>query len=219
MASDDWFRNKNWNATIETEFEARLKRSRGAFHKAQYLRIQASYLLNNPDRNIQQVGLLLMNRMISSFPNEEFSITLGHEQLGDYYFKTGDFNKAEHLFRIVTDRYKTKNTRSGTSAMADLKLAETILNSDQSNKFEEAYNLCKEHPVDELTFNSDKFYYAELMAHLCDKMNKTDEAKYFAKSALEISKITKPQFARHKTIGIPSASTNQLRTLEQIIMA
>jgi len=219
MASDDWFRNNNWNDTIETEFEARLKRSRGAFHKAQYLRIQAGYLLNSSDKNIQVVGLRLMNRMLSDFPTEEFSITLGHEQLGDYYFKTGDLNNAEHYFRIVTDRYKTKNTRSGTSAIADLKLAETILNSDQSNKFEEAYNLCKEHPVDELTFNSDKFYYAELMAHLCDKMNKTDEAKYFAKSALEISKITKPQFSRHKTIGIPNASNNQLRTLEQIIMA
>jgi tetratricopeptide (TPR) repeat protein len=219
MASDDWFRNNNWNDTVETEFEARLKRSRGAFHKAQYLRIQAGYLLNSSDKNIQVVGLRLMNRMISDFPTEEFSVIFGYEQLGDYYFKTGDFDKAEHYYRIVTDRYKTKNTRSGTSALADLKLAEVILNSNQSNKFEEAYKLCKEHPVDELTFNSDKFYYAELMAHLCDKMNKIDEAKYFAKSALEISKITKPQFSRHKTIGIPSASTNQLRTLEQIIKA
>ena len=47
MASGDWYRNNDWNDTIETEFEARLKRSRGAFNKAQYLRIQASYLLDN----------------------------------------------------------------------------------------------------------------------------------------------------------------------------
>jgi hypothetical protein len=40
MATDEWFRNTTWNIHIEAEFEGRLKRSRGAFHKAQYLRIQ-----------------------------------------------------------------------------------------------------------------------------------------------------------------------------------
>jgi tetratricopeptide (TPR) repeat protein len=217
MASDDWYRNNDWNDTIETDFEARLKRSRGAFNKAQYLRIQASYLLDNAEKINQLVGLRLMNRMITDFPTEEFSVVFGHEQLGDYYFKTGDLDKAEQYFRIVTDIYKIENSRSGTSAMADLKLAETILNSKQSNKFSEAYKLCKDHPVDELTFNSDKFYYAALMAHLCDKMNKTDEAKEFAKTALEISTITKPQLSRHKAIGLVNASNHQLRTLEQII--
>ena len=192
MASDDWYRNNDWNEAIETEFEARLKRSRGAYNKAQYLRIQASYLLDNSDKNNQLVGLRLMNKLVADFPAEEFTLVFGQEQLGDYYFKTGDLDTAEHFYRIVTEHYKTKNSRRGTSAMADLKLSETILNSNQTNKFEEAYKICKEHPVDELTFNSDKFYYAELMAQLCDKMNKTDEAKSFAKTALEISKIAKP---------------------------
>ena len=43
-----------------------------------------------------------------------------------------------------------------------------------------------------LTFNYNKFYYADLLAQLCDKLNKTDEAKKYAKIALEISKITEP---------------------------
>ncbi|NOT51099.1 MAG: hypothetical protein HOP10_07455 [Chitinophagaceae bacterium] len=217
MAADDWYRNKNWDDTIETEFEARLKRSRGASNKAQYLRIQASYLLDSSDKNNQLVGLRLMNRMITDFPTEEFSVIFGIEQLGDYYFKTGVYDKAEHYFRIVTDHYKNKNSRSGTSATADLKLAETILNSNQSNKLNEAYKLCKDYPLDELTFNNDKFYYAELLAQLCDKMNKNHEAKEYAKIAIEISKITQPQLSRHKTIGLVHATDNQLRTLEQII--
>lgn len=192
MAADDWYRNKNWEDTVEDEFEARLKRSRGEFNKAQYLRIQASLLLDSSNKNNQLVGLRLMNRMITDFPSEEFSVIFGIEQLGDYSFKTSVYDKAEHYFRIVTDHYKNKNSRSGTSAKADLKLAKTILNSSQSSKFNEAYKLCKDYPLDELTFNYDKFYYADLLAQLCDKLNKTDEAKKYAKIALEISKITEP---------------------------
>jgi tetratricopeptide (TPR) repeat protein len=216
MATDEWFRNTTWDSNIETEFEARLKRSRGAYNKAQYLRIQASYLLDNSDKEIQLVGVRLMDRLIKDFPTEEFSTIFGHEQLGDYYFKTGEFDKAEKHFRLVTEHYIIKNTRGGTSATADLKLAETILTANWTEKFDEAYSICKNFPLDKLTFNSEKYYYAVLTAQICDKLNKKEEAKDFALTAIEISKITEPQFNRHKTVGLVRATEKQLRTLEQI---
>lgn len=216
MATDEWYSNSTWDSNIETEFEVRLKRSRGAYNKAQYLRIQASYLLDSSDIEIQLVGVRLMERLIQDFPTEEFSTIFGHEQLGDYYFKTSDFNKAEKHFRLVTEQYINKNTRSGTSAIADLKLAETILIANWTDKFGEAYKICMDFPMTSLTFNSDKFYYAVLVAQLCDRLNKKDEAKDFALTAIEISKITEPQFNRHKTVGLVIATENQLKTLEQI---
>jgi tetratricopeptide (TPR) repeat protein len=216
MATNEWFRNTTWNSNIETEFEARLKRSRGAYNKAQYLRIQASNLLDNSDKEIQLIGVRLMERLINEFPTEEFSTIFEHEQLGDYYFKTGEFDKAEKHFRLVTDHYITKNTRSGTSATADLKLAETILTANWTDKFDEAYSICKNYPLDKLTFNNEKYYYAVLTAQVCDRLNKKEEAKDFALTAIEISKITEPQFNRHKTVGLVSATEKQLRTLEQI---
>src|SRR6266850_2549579 len=39
--SDDWFRRHTWTEVDQAEFFARLRRSRSAFHKAQYVRIQA----------------------------------------------------------------------------------------------------------------------------------------------------------------------------------
>ncbi len=39
--SDDWFRRRTWSDADRTEFFSRLGRSRSAFHKAQYVRIQA----------------------------------------------------------------------------------------------------------------------------------------------------------------------------------
>ena len=217
MAAEDWYRNKNWNNEIETEFESQLKRSRGAFNKAQYLRIQASYLLASPDSKIQRVGLRLMQRLIKDFPNEELSTTFGHEQLGDYFLKNNDFRMAEKHFRVVTDLYRNKNSRSGTTTMADLKLAETILSENNPDKINEAYNLCKDFPTSELSFNNEIFYYADLFARVCDKINRKDEAKHYAKRAIEISKITEPQLSRHKTIGLVKATDEQLRILEEIL--
>ena len=216
MGAEDWYRNTSWDKTIEADFEARLKRSRGSFHKAQYLRIQASYLLDNSDKNNQLVGLRLMERLIKDYPTEEFSTIFGHEQIGDYFLNQGDIDIAEQQFRIVTDYYKNKKSRSGTSGIADLKLAEIIFSSNQTDKFEEAYKLCKEYPIGELTMNSDKFYYAALAARLCDKMNKKQEAKDYAKTAINLSKITEPQFSRHKRVGLVNAADSQLRILEEI---
>lgn len=216
MAADDWYRNKTWDSIIETNFENRLKRSRGAYHKAQYLRIQASYLLDSSDMKVQLTGVRLMGRLVSDFPTEEFSVIFGQEQLGDYYLKIGDLVKAEKHFRIVTEYYEVNKSRSNTSAKADLKLAETILKGNSTDKLGEAYRLCKQYPVTELIFNDDRFYYAELVAHICDKLNKREEAREFAMKAIEISKIARPQFYRHKTVGLVKTSSQQLRTLEQI---
>ncbi len=217
MANDDWYRHKTWDKKIEADFEARLKRSRSAFNKAQYLRIQAGYLLDSSDEKNQLVGLNLMERLIKDFPSEEFSVIFGQEQLGDFYLARKGYEKAEHFFRVVTKYYQDKKSRSGTSAMADLKLAETILRSNQMDKFEEAYELVISYPISELTFNDSKFYYAELRAQLCDAINEKAEAKEFAKTAIELSKITEPQFSRHKTVGLVKVSDRQLRTLEQIL--
>ena len=43
-----------------------------------------------------------------------------------------------------------------------------------------------------------------------------EEASEFAISALELSKITEPQFNRHKTVGLIKAKSEQLNRLERI---
>ena len=163
MATDDWYRNTTWDSNIESDFETRLKRSRGMLHKAQYLRIQASYLLDSSDLKTQLIGVEQMERLIKDFQTEEFSVIFGQEQLGDYYIRIGNFDMSEKYFRLVADYYETKKSRSGTSGKADLKLAETILTANWIDKLDEAYRLCKKFPIEELIFNNDKFYYLELI--------------------------------------------------------
>lgn len=218
MSKHDWYRNTEWNNQIESEFEARLKRSRGNSNKAQYLRIQASYLLNSPKTENQNKGIQLMDRVINDYPEETFSTIHGHEQLGDYYLNKGNYKVAERYYRIVTDFYYS-NTRSGTSGLADLKLCETILLSDQIDKLQEAYELSTtkfDQSGGDLRLNNQKFYYATLMANLCLRMGKFEEASEYANSALQLSTITEPQFSRHRTVGIINADKNTIDILKRI---
>ena len=216
MGQDDWYRNTTWDNETNDLFELKLKRSRGAYQKAQYLRIQASYLLDSA--NFQDVGVRLMERLIQDFPTEDFSTTFGKEQLGDFYFKKGDFDKAKTYYQQVTNQYKVRN-RSGTSGVADIKLVDTLLKLSEKEKLEEAYTLLTvdfEKTGGSLTLNDDRFFYARVISELCDKLGKRDEAKQYAKKALEISKIMEPQFARHKTVGLVRTDKETLDRLTEI---
>jgi len=211
----DWYRNKSWNTNISDDFEARLKRSRGTFGKAQYLKIQGLELLDTPNLGTQKIGVIHLLRVISEYPMEEMQVINSHEALGIYYFDKGNFEKAEYHLRIVVDRY-INNTRNGTSWTADLKLVEIILKTNQVDKFSEAYNYVINFPTSELSFNNQRFYHSELAALLCDKMNKRNEAKDYALKALEYSKIVTPDFARHKTLGLVKATDEQIKKLKTI---
>ena len=217
MGTEDWYRNKTWNAEIEEAFEAKLKRSRGAYNKAQYLRIQASNLLASESEKTQSAGVALMERMINEYPTEKSSTIFGHEQLGDFYFRKSDYESALHYYDFVNSCYKEdKKNRNNTSWIADLKLVDVVLQSNLQDRFDEIYEICKNYQIEDINLNDNKFYYYELSALVCSKLGKQDEAKAFAKEALEIAKITEPQFRYHTKVGIVNASNEQLTILKQI---
>ncbi len=158
-----------------------------------------------------------MKRVISSYPNESDSV-FANEQLGDFYFSKSDFENAEKYFKIVTEYYSHTKSRSGTSGLADLKLCEIILLTNQKEKFEEAYHIFNnfEKLGGRLLLNSDRFYYGNLRANLCYEMRKYKEASVFAKQTLKITKITEPQFSRHKEVGLVNATEKQIEKLKMI---
>lgn len=130
------------------------------------------------------------------------------------------YEKAEFYYQQVTDHYKTKK-RSGTSGLADIKLAETIIRGEKREKFREIYRLITEDfekTGGQLTFNADRFYYACVLAELADRLDRKNEAIQFADKALEIAKITEPQFSRHKDVGLVNTDKETLDKLKQIKM-
>jgi hypothetical protein len=213
----EWFRNSEWNQEIEEIFELKLKRARGAFSKAQYLRIQASYLLDT--EKYGHVGEQLMKRLFKDYPEESFSIRFGHEQLGDYYMRTKQFDLAEQEYEEVV-KYYHSDTRSGTTGLADIKLADLILFTKQASKYEYAYKLITldfENSGGDIGLNDSRYFYNLTRARLAKELGISVESKQFAKLALELSEVTEPQFSRHKTVGIVKAKEQEVKELKSII--
>ena len=216
MIKTDWYTNKTWNGKIDSNFEDHLKRARGANNKAEFLQIQGCLLLDNPQPNIQAVGLSILSRLLEDFPLEYSSILLAQEKMGDYYLRLHQYEKAGQYYTIVNNYCIAQNSRSGTSTMTDLKLAETIVNSNKEDQLEAAYQLVINYPVALLKFTAGKYFYAALAAQICDAMNKNEEAVAFAKSALELSKMANIPLIKNKSTGVNKPMGRAFRTLEEI---
>ena len=139
-AKDDWYRNKTWNGRIDSHFEEQLKRTRNAGNKAEYLKVQGSFLLNSSQANIREVGISLLIRLCSDFPSEYYSILPAQEKLGDYHLAQKNYEQAAYYFKKVNDHCCKQNSRSGTSGMADLKWAETIVKTNQAENWKQHIN-------------------------------------------------------------------------------
>ena len=74
------------------------------------------------------------------------------------------------------------------------------------------------YPLALLKLNESKLYYAELAAHICDQLDKKEEAAGFAKTAIALSAISKSTFSKQKT-NEAKHSTLLLKTLLEISIA
>lgn len=215
-ATDEWYKNKTWNGSIDSRFEDQLKRTRNSANKAEYLQIQGCCLLDSPQANIREVGINLLSRLFSDHPAEYLSILAAQEKLGDYYLQQKNIDQALQYFTMVMDHCAQQNSRTGSSGMADLKWAEAILKTNQPAKLEAAYQLVMQYPTTLLKFNDAKFYYAELAALICDRLNKKEEAAAFAKTAISLNVIIKPSLRKFNNTASNNGSAESFRTLEAI---
>lgn len=219
MSNDEWYRGDNWDNETETSFEARLRKARGAFNKAQYLQIKASYLLSSKDSEKNKVGHDLLIRLIKEYPKEDFSVKYAYELLGDYFARVGDFVNAETNYRKCIEYYKV--SRSGSSGIADIKLAEIVVEAKLYEKLEEQYQLLTKGFEDtggSLEFNDEIFRYHSVMAKICYLLKKP-EAIVYAQKALDVSKEQKPQLDQYKELGIIKTDDAELAMLKAIVIA
>lgn len=198
MIKDDWYRNRTWSGKIDSNFEKNLKYSRGDSNKADFLRIQGSYLLDSNQNNIQEVGIALLTRLFEDFSAEHSTVMLGQEKLGDFYLQKSQFAMAERHFKIVSNYCIAQKSSSGTSGIVDLKLAESILRSINEHRFQEVYLMLKEFAVEGLKNKEHQLYHAELAAQVCHLTGLKEEASGFAQSAIALSKGTKSIFNQPK---------------------
>lgn len=215
----EWYLGDDWDNETQQMFEQKLKRSRGAYNKAQYLRIKGSSLLKSKDSLKKMAGCELLKRVIDEYPNEFSNVMFAYEQLGDYYFSMGEYEKAEFNYRKSILFYK-QNGRSGSSGIGDIKLAETILNTGKSDKLSEAYSLLKDEfkrTGGELILNDDIFRYYSVLAKISVALEKKEEAKEYAQKALQLAAIKEPQLDNYPQLGVVKVNNDELVKLNDIL--
>ena len=205
-----WYKNNTWNGDINDRFEKQLRYTRNPIHKARFLLEQGSLLLKNPNQNIQEVGQVLLGRLLEDLPEQHSPVLTAQENLADYFFRQKQYEKAAGFYKTVVDYCVAQQSRTNTSSFTDLKWADAILQQNLVEQFEKAYELIMQYPVSLLKTPEQQFYHAELGALLCDRMYKKVEAMEFARAAVTYAQMIKPA-------AVPNKTTNGEHSMEHRI--
>lgn len=216
-ADRDWFRSETWSSEIAAEFERRLGRAR-AFNRPQYLRIQATHLLESSSATNREVGRDLLRRVTAGYA-DDLQTKMATEQLGVSLANDGRFGEAERALReTIRLCGESPNGRSGTTGTPELALAELILASGDSSRLPEVADLLRavEPEVRQQSFMRNVvFRFLLASARLAFLMHEP-RARDLARNALEIAAETAPALPRHPTVGRVEAPDDDLEELKRI---
>jgi tetratricopeptide (TPR) repeat protein len=198
---DRWFRNKEWSDEIAEAFRQRLARAR---RKAQYLRIQALYLIEcHPE-----AALDLLEQYFKT--GDEFDVNLALLHKGAALTNLGDITGAvaayEEALAWETSRYSQKT-------QAYLDYPSLIVSRGLDHLYARAMQILQEHE-DRPVFPVEHFRAAALRAVLLERFGQPDAARAFARAALAAAAEQKSGFRYHQNLGLVSAADREL--VEQV---
>lgn len=184
MSSDDWYRNKNWNAAIEEHFYSKLKRARA--QRDQYLVIQALTLADNHP----EVSLRLVDEYFES-RKDKFDDVRALLAKANARRALSDLDGCISAFKEVLEREREfPNHQTGVYLDYPYLVATEKIESEYGN----ALGVLNEH-VDRLAFPLDHY-----MWHASKALINSDGSE--AQKALEAAKVKKSGFRFHQDVGL-----------------
>lgn len=172
MGREDWYRRTTWSEDDQKQFFDRLKRSRGAYNKAQYLRIQASYLQQS---GLHRDAIALLNMLLTDYPDESSQKTAALLQKAECLWAVGDGIAS---FEAYTEALASQRHYPNMISHVALSFAERFCDYDNGSYRE---TLVKELDGEiarlPILFPIDKVKYGTLMASLLSGLGSTKEAE------------------------------------------
>lgn len=184
MSSDDWYRSKDWNESIEEHFYSKLKRART--QRDQYLVIQALTLADkHPEVSIRLVGEYFESRK-NQFDDVRALLAKANAFVALY-----DIESCISTFKEMLEREREfPNHQAGVYLDYPYLVATQKIEHEYAN----ALDVLNEH-FDRLTFPLDYFKW-----HASKALINNDGSE--AKKALDAAKVKKSGFRFHQDVGL-----------------
>jgi tetratricopeptide (TPR) repeat protein len=197
MTKTEWFRRTSWTPEDQREFEARLKRSRSAFHRAQYLRIQAWHLHEVGDRALAEAALCLLDQVITTYP-EPSQLSTALMQRAECLVDLGLPEEALDTY-VAALEARRREPRWGN--LAHLGFAELVVALKRRDLYPvavAALDEFQEPPIIPVTEYRD----AAVRALVADDLGDTELACACARRALHAAAKTEAPLRYHRKLGL-----------------
>jgi tetratricopeptide (TPR) repeat protein len=196
MSKTEWFRRTTWSDADREDFNAHLKRSRGARNKAQYLRIQACHLAE-AGRHAEAIELL--DRLFAEFP-ETFELAQSHAQKADALAALGQIAAAIEEYRAAL---QTERDFPQVRTNAWLHFGWLVVERELTDLYEEAARTLQEfRDVGGIMFAKTAYAYCAVQALLLAAGGDKARAREFARRALAEADKVHSGFRYHPTLGL-----------------
>jgi len=190
---DDWYRRTTWNSREEEAFFDRLKRSRSQYNKAQYLRIQASYLKSK----YPEESLKLLDILIEELP-EPSELAQAFLQKAHCLISVSRFDEATPWFRKVL---KQESNYPKALTQGYLDFPTYVVAHNLKDLFQEVKRILLANKS-RLMFPVDYYQYHTALAIIEWENGNTDDAKKHALYALEAASEKQSGFRYHPQVGL-----------------
>jgi tetratricopeptide (TPR) repeat protein len=195
MSRHDWYRQSEWSDVQAAAFFQRLGRSRTAFHRAQYLRIQALTLAGTGQRDKLKVALELLERIFQEYP-DEFDVPLAYLEAGRCYDELGNIEAATHYFeRAFAEQTRQRNLDTGVAHEYPWFIVRRGLIDLYGRALEVLSNA-------EPVFPYQRFQVSASRALIAAHRRELAAARASARAALDAASLRRSPFARHPDVGL-----------------
>lgn len=202
MSKTEWFRRSTWSDANREDFNARLKRSRGAGSKAQYLRLQALYLA---EAGHHAGAIELLDRLLADFP-EHIETAQAHAQKAESLARLGQREAAIGEYRAALQAERDfPKVRSN----AWLDFGWFVFEKELTPLYDEVARVLEEFRDEGgLAFPAIEYRYATLQALLADARGERTRAREFAQQALAEAAEDHSGLGRHASVGLVGSERN-----------
>jgi tetratricopeptide (TPR) repeat protein len=198
MASSEWYRRRTWSVADRTDFEARLKRSRTSYRRAQYLRLQAFHLQEVGTPEFHIAALDLLERVVTEYSSETSQLAQAHEQRAQSLAVLRQHEEALKAYRAALD---AERMYPNWQTEAYLGFAELIVALRRADRYDEGLAVLEAHRSGEL-FPIQQFRSASARAAIYEARGERDLAGEAAVAALAVAVSTESPFRYHRKLGL-----------------